>query len=278
MGDSGRPIKRAFAVVLGGLVLLVVSASTISAQMKSPLSRRRVPGPPAEGKWSVTVSLNVSNDTPTVTAALAAEAPIRGGSQAAVPTLVVRCQTPRSQDQTVLLSTRGLPVQPGLDVYLVVGGSANVDHGDGLHTLGVRFDSDPAERWATVESTDTEALFIAPVYATQMVGKLSHSRRLLVELTPVNAPPATIAFDTRGFKTHAARVLAACPRVDRIRGRYPPGVEPLTGPTEPLIGRYTVTLRSGLGVLKAGHRPKRSAVRLRAGRSRHAGRRVANRA
>jgi len=118
--NDGRPMKQARSLAIVGLVLLAVSASTVSAQVKPPHTRPRAPGPTAEGKWSVTVSLNVSNDTPTVTAALAADAPIRGWPQAAVPTLVVRCQTPRDQDETVLLSTRGLPVQPGLDVYLVV--------------------------------------------------------------------------------------------------------------------------------------------------------------
>ena len=271
-------MKHAPSIVIGGLVLLMVSASPISAQVKSLHTRQRVPVQAVGGKWSVMVSLNVSNDTPIVTAALGADAPIRGWLQTAVPTLVVRCQTPRDQDETVLLSTKGIPVQPGLDVYIVMGGAAIVNHSDGVHTLSVRFDSDPVEQWGTVGSTDNDALFVAPVYARQMVGRLTHSRRLLVELTPLNAPPAIIAFDTLGFKAHAARVLAACPRGDRIRGRYPPGVEPLTGPTEPLIGRYTGTLRSGLGVLKAGHRPKRSAGRLRSARSRHVRHRAASRA
>ena len=272
-------MKHAFSIAIGSLVVLVVSTSTISAQGESSHARRRSAAPALGGKWSVMVSLNVANDTPIVTAALRADAPVRGWLQTAIPTLIVRCQTPHDHDETVLLSTKGLAVQPGLDVYIVTGMPASVDHSsEGAHTISVRFDADPAEHWGTVESTDAEALFIAPLYAAQMVGKLAHSRRLLVEFTPLNAPPAIIAFDARGFKTHAARVLAACPRVDRTKGRYPPGVEPLTGPAELLIGRYTETIRSGFGVLKAGHRPKRSAVRARAVRARHVRRRAASRA
>ena len=205
-----------------------------------------------------------------------------GGSPRLVPATIAPELHPPATGNAMyvfaLPDRKGLPIQPGLDVYIVTGMAASDDRGDGTHTISVRFDSDPAEHWGTVESTDTEALFIAPLYATQMVGKLTHSRRLLVEFTPLNAPPAMIAFDTRGFKTHAARVLAACPTVDRTKGRYPLGVEPLTGPSEPLIGRYTDTIRSGLRALKAGHRPKRSAVRLRAARSRHVRRRAADRA
>ena len=272
-------MKHALSIVVGSLVLLMVSASTLSADVKkASLTRPRLPAPAVGGKWSVMVSLNIANDSPIITAALGADAPVKGWLQTAIPQLVVRCQTPPPRDETVLLSTKGLPVQPGLDVYIDTRMPASVDGSNGLHTISVRFDSNPVEQWGTVESTDTEALFIAPFYAMQMVGKLTHSQRLLVEFTPSNAPPAIIAFDTRGFKAHAARVLAACPQVDRSRGRYPPAVEPLTGPTEPLIGRYTGTLRSGLGVLKAGHRPKRSAVRMRAARSRHVKRRAASRA
>ncbi len=155
---------------------------------------------------------------------------------------------------------------------------ASVDHRAGTHLISVRFDADPVEHWGTVESTDAEALFVAPFYARQMIGKLTHSRRLVVEFTPLNAPPATVSFDTRGFKIHAARVLAACPAVDRTKGRFPLGVEPLGSPTEPLIGRSTETSRSGLAALKVGHRAKRSAVKLRAARSRHVGRRTVKRA
>jgi hypothetical protein len=268
-------MTRALSVVIGGLVLLMASASTISAQGRPSHTRRRVPVPAVGGKWNVMVSLSVTNDTPIVTAALRADAPIRRSLQTATPTLVVRCQTPPPRDETVRLSTKGLPVQPGLDVYIDIGMPESVDHGDGTHIISVRFDSDPLERWGTVESTDAEALFIAPFYARQMVGKLTRSQRLLVEFTPLNGPPETIWFDTRGFKTHAARVLAACPPIDRTKGRYLPGMEPPIGVPEPLIGRYTETL---LGLtLKAGHRSKRSAVRLRAARSRHVRRRAASR-
>jgi hypothetical protein len=263
-------MKQAVSIAAGGLVLLMMSTSTISAREKT--AKTHVPAA-VGGKWNVTVSRNVASDTPIVTAALRADAPIRGWLQAAIPTLVVSCQTPPPRDEIVLLSTKGLPVQPGLDVYIDTGVRSSADHGDGTHLIGVRFDAAPAEHWGTIESTDAEALFIAPFYARQMVARLTQSRQLLVEFTPSNAPPAIISFDTRGFKLHAARVLAACPKVDRPKGRYPLGVEPLTGPTELLIGRY-----SAGAVLKAGHRSKRSALRLRAARSRHVRRRAASRA
>jgi hypothetical protein len=266
-------MKHALSIAIGGLLLLMGSTSPISAQEKT--APTHVPAA-VGGKWNVTVSLNVTNDTPIVTAELRAAAAIRGWLQTAIPTLVVRCQTPPPRDEIVLLSTKGLPVQPGLDVYIDTRVPSSVDR-DGTHLISVRFDADPVEHWGTIESTDTQALFLAPFYASQMVAKLTHSRRLLVEFTPSNAPPAIVSFDTRGFKIHAARVLAACPKVDRPKGRYPLGVEPLIAPTEPLIGRYTETIPSG-AVLKVGHRAKRSAVRLRAARSRHVRRRAARRA
>ena len=218
----------------------------------------------AGGKWNVMVELNVATDTPIVTAALQADAPVRGWLKTAIPTLVVRCQVPPPHDETVLLSTRGLPVQPGLDVYFDTGMPVSGDQRAGTHLISVRFDADPVEHWGTVESTDAEALFVAPFYARQMIGKLTHSRRLVVEFTPLNAPPATVSFDTRGFKMHAARVLAACPAVDRMKGRFPLGVEPPGGRTKPLIGRSAGTIqRPGSPPLKVGHRAKRSAVKLR---------------
>jgi hypothetical protein len=276
--DSGRRMKREVSIVIGGLVLLLASTSTISAQGKLSRTRARVAAPAVGGAWNVMVSLNVANDTPIVTAALRADAPVKGWLQTAIPTLVVRCQTPPPRDETVLLSTKGLPVLAGLDVYIDTGMPASADQRAGTHMISVRFDAGPVEHWGTIESTDTEALFVAPFYARQMIGKLTHSRRLLVEFTPLNAPPATISFDTNGFKTHAAQVLAACPTVDRTRGRYPLGVEPLGGPSEPLIGRYTGTIQTGLTALKVGRRSKRSAIPLRAARLRHVRRRAASRA
>lgn len=133
-------------------------------------------------------------------------------------------------------------------------------HRAGTHIIGVRFDGDRQERWGTVESTDTEALFVAPFYAKQLIGKLTHSRQLVVEFTPRSAPPATVFFDTRGFRMHAARVLAACPAIDRPKGQFPIGVEPWSGATEPLIGRDTDTIRVGAAAVKAGRSPPAKAL------------------
>jgi len=271
-------VTRALLVAAGALVLVMASSSAINAQVKPSHPPASGSTAAAGGKWTVMVELNVATDTPIVTAALRAEAPVRGWLKTATPTLVVRCQVPPPRDEITRLSTSGLPVQPGLDVYFDTGIAASVDHKAGAHLISVRFDADPVEQWGTVESTDAEALFVAPFYARQMIGKLTHSRRLVVEFTPLNAPPATVSFDTRGFKVHAARVLAACPAVDRTKRRFPLAVEPLGSPAEPLIGRSAETTRTGLAPLKVGRRTKRSAVKLRAARSRQVGRRTVKRA
>lgn len=172
------------------------------------------PDPAGAGKWVITSSINPLNDKKIVTAMLRAEAPIKGWLATATPTLVVRCQTPLRAESLPAF----LPVQPGLEVYVVTDMPAQVENAEGLHQMQLRFDDQPAREWGGRESTDKKALFFAPVYATQIVvtdRMLLTSKQLLVGFTPFNASPVVIRFDVRGFRTHAKTLLAACPAVDR---------------------------------------------------------------
>src|SRR5438874_834288 len=130
-----------------------------------------------------------------------------------MPTLVVRCQTPLKAEKFPDF----MPFQPGLEVYIVTGMPANVENGEGLHQIFVRFDDEKAQQWGSRESTDEKALFIAPAYATRIVVShhtLADSKRMLVQFTPFNASQVLITFDTRGFDRYVDQVLDACPPVD----------------------------------------------------------------
>ena len=173
--------------------------------------------PVGAGRWKVTTGQNPLNDKAIVSAMLTAEGPIKG-STAAPPTLVVRCQTPAQS-----FSLGGsMPVQPGLEVYIVTGNSATAADEEGKHQLQVRFDDQPAETWNSSESTDHTAFFIAPAHAAELLvtrRTLATSKRMLVGFTPLDAAPVVVSFDVRGFRTHLRRVLAACPTADRSQGQ-----------------------------------------------------------
>jgi hypothetical protein len=202
-------------------------------------------------KWTLSVDKNPMNDRPIVTAVLRAEAPAQGWLTSAVPQLVVRCQTPRPDDILVRFEAEGGAVQPGLEVYVVTGMAATVENAEGKHTINVRFDSAPVQSWGTSESTDKKALFIAPIYATRII--LTHhtfteSQRMLVEFTPFNASPVIIRFDVRGFEKHAAKILSACPVVDRSKWRYAPGQAPPKPATvQDLMGATTDYVLATIG-------------------------------
>lgn len=209
------------AVVLAAAILFSTSAT---AERAARRSANRFSPHPAD-KWDVAVSKDPLNDKPVVVAALPAEAPIHGWVGSTTPTLIVSCHTPTDEASISSLST-ALPVQPGLELYIVTDMAASVENTQGVHTIQVRFDERPADRWVTLESTDKTALFVAPIYATRLVVTdklLLNSHRMFVRFTPFNAPPATITFDLRGFGFHAHELLSACPSVDQSHWRLPRG-------------------------------------------------------
>jgi len=182
--------------------------------------------PPSGGKWKISTTKNPMDDRPIVTATLKAEAGIEGWLSKSLPDLIIRCQTPSN-------GTREfpdiMPVQPGLEMYVVTGMPATVENAEGKHMVRVRFDDQPAQQIGTSESTDHNALFFAPFFTTKFIvthGTLSSSKQLLVQFTPFNASPVIIKFDTRGFAVHEHTVLSACPQVDQSKWRFPPGQEP----------------------------------------------------
>jgi hypothetical protein len=132
----------------------------------SPVMTANLPPDPAgAGKWTMTNKKNQLNDHEIVTAMLRAEGPVKGWLATATPILVVRCQTPLTPANFPAI----LPIQPGLEVYVVTDMPANVENAEGIHQLQVRFDDQPAHGWGGHESTDRKSLFIAPAFATEMI-------------------------------------------------------------------------------------------------------------
>jgi hypothetical protein len=177
-------------------------------------------------KWKITSSKNPMNDTATVTASLNAEGPIVGRlNRSFLPTLIVRCSTPLKPDNYPPI----IPVQPGLEVYVVTGMPATVENAEGLHQVGLRYDDAAAYQSGMSESTDHQSLFFSAIESTRAAvtyRTLVKSKRLLVQFTPFQSSPVIITFDTRGFEKHVDQVLTACPRADRSKWSFPPGMEP----------------------------------------------------
>jgi hypothetical protein len=249
-------LKDVTVKVVAALVLiLVMPAGPAKAQPARPLGATAPPRPSVE-RWKVVVEKNPMNDQRVVTALLKATLPIKGWLATATPTLVVRCQKGLAEKEF----PPSVPIQPGLEVYIVTEMPATVENSEGIHNVRVRFDDHPATVWGTSESTDKKALFIAPIYATRMIvteQMLANSRRMLVEFTPFNASPVVATFDVRGFSVHAKEVLSACPESDRTAWRYPPGLAPATDQNAGnLIGLAVADLAKRIGQAKsaAGYR------------------------
>jgi hypothetical protein len=204
----------------------MIAVVSLTATMALPATAS-----PQTDKWKVATTKDQMNDRSIVTATLQAETPARGWLTTTVPTLVVRCKTPPPTDPLVGIAKRTpfLPVQPGLDVYVVTGTAASVENAEGKHTIRVRFDGQLARQWNASESTNDTSLFLAPALTVQMVVTdqwLVTSKRMLFEFTPFKASPVIITFAVTGFDTHVDQVLAGCPVVDKTQWRFPPGQEP----------------------------------------------------
>jgi hypothetical protein len=232
--------------LLGGLGLLVVGVTSLAAAPHPARRRANVPQrqtlTTAGDKWKVTTRRNPLDDQPIVTAMLDAEGPIQGWARSGIPTLVVRCQTPRPTDSLIRIVQR-LAVQPGLDVYVLTRMPPAVGNRESQFSIRVRFDDKPDMIWTSGETTTDDSLFIAPVWATKMIltdRLLAQSRQMLLEFAPFNSSPVIITFDVRGFEQHEKQVLAACPPVDQTQWSFPraygtradPNVRSLTGATE----------------------------------------------
>ncbi len=208
------------------LILLAIAAvfpGGLAAERARKPSPAAFSSTPRADKWKVTVSTDPLNDKPIVVAALRAETPIHAWGGSTTPALIVRCQTPTDQASISNLSG-ALPVQPGLDVYIETNVLPPGENSGGVRTIEVRFDERPPDRWRTIESTDKKALFIAPIYATQLViteKVLLSSHRMFVRFTGIDTPPAVTTFDLRGFARHVSQVLDGCPPVDHSRWRLP---------------------------------------------------------
>jgi len=205
----------------------VASVVCVLAFVSPAIAQTRSAAPAAIGdKWKIATEKNVMNDTPTVTASVRAEGPIKGPlGKTFVPTLIVRCQTPLQKSTLPDF----FPLIPGLEVYVVTGMPATVENSEGLHQTVLRYDDEPPHQSGMRESTDKQSLFFSPNEATRAIytyRTLVMSKRLLMQFTPFESSPAIITFDTRGLDKHIDQVLAACPKPDESKWRFPPGQEP----------------------------------------------------
>jgi len=158
---------------------------------KLGLGRKPVEG---TGKWTVKTTVNPLDDSKTVLASLEADPEssirLKGGL---MPQLVVRCK-------------RG-----ELEVYAITGTAAEKDGKDQRSTVSLRYDKQPAFDVRMDQSTEGDALFWPD--ATESARKLLGAERLLVVFTPVNASPALMQFDLRGFADVHEQLAEACPNL-----------------------------------------------------------------
>lgn len=207
---SENPVSRRRSLLLWTIsIAMVVAVTEIGAQ-----------GSP--DRWRLNTTKNPMNDKAVVSAILRAENPIRSIVGAVTPELVVRCQTRLEADlaQKAAAVSPWVPLQPGLDLYIVTGVPAEVENAEGLHSTWVRFDDRPATRQNARQSTDNQALMFSASFATDVVvfrKSLSESQKMLVQFTPFNSNPVVLQFNVSGFGKHLPKILAACPAVDQSK-------------------------------------------------------------
>jgi hypothetical protein len=143
------------------------------------------------GKWHVSETKSVFDDSPTVVLSLAAENGIRGWLASSIPQLVVRCQEGRTE------------------VYVVTGMSASVEYGKfERHTIRLRYDDDAAITSVAGDSTDNRALFLPDPMGS--ITRLWSAHSLIVGLTPFNANPVSMEFNVSGLPTSIQPLRHAC--------------------------------------------------------------------
>ena len=147
--------------------------------------------PQVASKWKITHGKSAIDDSPTVILDLEAEEIVRGWPNKTFrPYIRLECRERR---------TRAL---------IVTGMSANVESSLNTATVTVRFDSLPAFRVATTESTNNEALFF-PNPAT-LAKQMLKADRMLVQFIPFNSSSQTATFLLSGLKEEIVTLQKAC--------------------------------------------------------------------
>ncbi len=155
-----------------------------------------------QGKWTVTTSHSLMDDSPIIILRLRAENVAVGWLAAHRPSLIVRCK----EGET--------------DVYVVTGMSSNPELGAFEEvTVRLRFDAMVPSEEVWSETTSNDALMSRdPV---NLAIRLARSRRFRVEFTPFNANPQVVTFDVRGLARHLPRIARACPGASNWLSRWP---------------------------------------------------------
>jgi type VI secretion system protein VasI len=139
------------------------------------------------GLWVVSGERSKIDDSPTVTALLAASQPIGIGYRQASPTIVARCK------------------EGDIDVYIVW----DVFIGTGDQQVTMRLDSDDArvDTWSV--STDHKATFYAGD-RNVLLEALTKAKKLVVRTTPFGESPVITTFNISGFANVRPAILKAC--------------------------------------------------------------------
>ena len=147
---------------------------------------------PNIGKWTISRSNSLMDDSKTVVISLDAENNISAyPNKSVIPELIIICKENKTQ------------------LYIDVKVSPNPEYGlYNKSTVRIRLDDNKflKQRWS--ESTNGEALF-APK-AISLARKLNKSRTMLFEFTPYNSNSQLAEFDVRGLEPYLKELSKTC--------------------------------------------------------------------
>lgn len=126
------------------------------------------------------------------TLTIAADAPVRGWTRSAFPTLIIRCD--REAGLGVALST-GLPLE--------------VEKGD-ARSVSVQFDNGPPELRHWIVSSDRQRLTVPPAEAQELLTRLPATKRMAFTFVPLRAEPVVGRFSVKGFSRYWEGIRSFC--------------------------------------------------------------------
>lgn len=138
------------------------------------------------GKWRVSTDTSPVDDSKTVTAHLAADAPITAGYRKGQPVMVLRYKEGKVDAYIVF------------DLFL---GSESIE-------ATVRFGKEPATQQNWWVSTDHKAAFVMGD-AMEFIKKLSQADSFLIRVTPYSESPVTVSFSPAGADAVIEAINAA---------------------------------------------------------------------
>ena len=145
---------RATRLCVIAMLPLLLVAGDFTATAMAQTAAAATPRISPRSKWRIVTRKDEMNDKPIISAMVDADSPLYATGRAVTPSLIVRCR-----DTGERWSPSTIPVQPGLEVYIVTGVLADVENAERIHTIEVRFDSQSWHKWGAGESTDRRSPF-----------------------------------------------------------------------------------------------------------------------